>query len=339
MKKIVFSLFLFMFVLVACNKKGDEPGDGPTTNLSYQISYESSDLYDISISSTAKGKEEVSGTITPEDYIEIESIYANDIKCTLDETSFSFTMPEEDVTLKVNYEIKEIEEDDNLTLSGPAILTAYEGTSTLEKDARFTIDLGRNFPANMDNDVLTYVKVKSLTTDVIPEDALSGAKRFDYDKTYITSAYFDVDMSKINVGTAYLLVNDTHYKRTIVKKLEIAKDGTIYEDEVFEVTVTLDLSKLSNTYKDKKLRIQFNDEDEYLVGSAYPQYQYYEFSKDDTLTFTFKYMPLHTFSLYVRYVYQNEHDITVAENLKIDEPNPTFTKTNNKITVVVSDPE
>lgn len=88
----------------------------------------------------------------------------------------------------------------------------------------------------MDGDgFLIDINVTSTNQDVIPDEAIAGAKRIG-DGAYTDGAKFTVDLTKVSLGATTLVFEDSR-GRTIAKYVQVVEYGTVVPGEVVNTTL------------------------------------------------------------------------------------------------------
>ena len=315
-KKILVGIFgvicmLFVgFTLTACGE-----GKPQNDNKVYSITYEEGDYY----SFTSRTIKQTAGEIATfklenEPFIQIDKVYANEIECVKGEDGeYTFTMPQEDVLVTVTYidapEILEAKYGMTWSVAPSTITKAKDGDSSFIARQSFRVDFGEQGIYHKINaeGYLSEVEIISTNESVIPLSAISGVNSTD--DSVIYECYFSIDLTQVSVGETTLVVVEKEYDRIISKTVNVVPYGEATPNDLWEVSVTVDLSDIEHTeYKDKNFRIFFSDEsEEYVYGSIYSATQIEDFTwadlKDGKLTFTFDYNPDHKFTVDVAYEY------------------------------------
>ena len=151
---------------------------------------------------------------------------------------------------------------------------------------------------------MTEVEIYSLNPDVIPNEAISGAKATTVlSGWYATGATFDIDLTKISEGTARLVFKEG--TRALVKTIEVVDFGEVTPENLYTEKVVVDMSKLTGEYENLRIWITDND---YQIGSVYKETQFedFKYSADNTFEYEFKYTHDHEFTIAVGYEYFDE---------------------------------
>lgn len=261
-----FSLCLATLVgsvlLSACDNSeggGDNGGgNGGDTTTTYTITLpEDNKIYTISSDKkTAAANEAVTLTIelSSVDY-SIDSVKYNSSNCTrVNNSTYTFSMPERDVTISVTTTYhEEITSDTNASFRSTMPDKVAKGQ---EGDTNATETFYIDFETRVMNPTLT---ISSSNEDVIPVSALSY--RDDSGESFVNYYYFTLDLLQVDIGVTYLTFSFSYSSfgtssATLVKKLEVVEYGAIYdEDEIWDVSVTADLSSVSNIDFDIYLQV------------------------------------------------------------------------------------
>lgn len=356
MKKYITRLAAFAMVMalslafVACN---DDPGT--QTKESYTVTCTYGEYYDISADHmVAEAGTLVTVTAESEVFMEIDTVYVNGIACSAGSEAgkFTFTMPEEDVTVTADVSGKEIlsAEDGMYWSKAPTVISVFdESELSLYQYQDYGVSFGTdpvNASINTSNEMM-YAEVVSLNEEVIPAEAISGVR--GNTQTSVNPAFyngtFEIDRTKIKTGTATLVFFDTDNDRVLSKTITVVPFGDVHKGETEEVSVTVDFTGLSEEYRDENFSVFFyEDEETYVYGSVYPKTQREDltYPESGTVTYTFLYVPGLNFTLRVGYETVNEFDITIYPSLPIEgdddgEIVPDFSESNS-ITIKVGNP-
>lgn len=312
-------LFIMLFALSAC--AGGGSNDENTNNKTYTITAEESDFYTVNCSTvSATAGQTVEFTVDKEPFVNIESVSANDSECTLKDGKYSFTMPQKNVVLKVEMSIADtISTKDGMNWSKIPSQIAEVDAETApslygETKQKINVSFGtRPIMASQDsNNNLINVEIVSTNQDVIPAEAISGAKRENFDSINVYTTHFEIDLTKIKQGTTTLIFKETESGRILTKNIAVKPFGEALNGEIKEITVTVDFTDLKNTdYAEKDgYRIWFNDSDDnYVIGSPYKKSQFIEFKWEDLsdckkeFTFTYNHKADSDFTISVGYKY------------------------------------
>lgn len=356
MRKFIFGfsttvlLLAFTLSFAAC---GESPG--AKNNKSYTVTCTDGKYYDLSADYTvAEAGTLVTVTAESEVFMEVDTVYANGIACSAGSEAgkFTFTMPEEDVTVTADVSGKEIlsAEDGMYWSKAPTVISVFdESELSLYQYQDYGVSFGTdpvNASTNTSNEMI-YAEVVSLNEEVIPAEAISGVH--GNTQTSVNPAFyngtFEIDRTKIKTGTATIVLFDTDNDRVLSKTITVVPFGDVHKGETEEVSVTVDFTGLSEEYRDEKFSVFFyEDEETYVYGSVYPETQREDltYPESGTVTYTFLYVSGLNFTLRVGYETVNEYDITYYHSLSIEgnddgEIVPDFSD-GNQITVRVGDP-
>ena len=312
-------IMLAGILMFAC---GDSDKGDDDTETSYTITCNNGQWYDIETSSKiAQAGSTITVEVTCEVFVQVESVYANEVPCTPTEQAgfYTFTMPAEDVTITAQItDADEILSSDygmGWTFAPNQISKAEEGDSSFIANQRFELSFGSQqgfINGSTGQNGLLYVDVFSTNQDVIPDDAISAVSptQLDFGNLSVISAKFTIDLTKVNLGTTTLVFKDTDKDRIITKIITVKEYGQAENFDLWTVSVTINMSSLT-AYQDRNFRIWFSDYEnlgqDYIYGSNYPESQWQDFTWSDLnrgeKTFTFLYNPEHTFRVQVGYEY------------------------------------
>ena len=308
MKKFYFAIVLSLVLVTAlvafsaCDESNGEPTYYDITvnrndNFSYSCSHEKAMEGDIVVVDVVADK-----------YFEIDKVMANDVVCTSNsQGKYEFTMPAENVTVEVMLKpTPDIDKDGTLTwkMVHSQIAVVEEDNDTLYKTQTYTLDFGKYISFSTDyKGEMINVEIYSLNKDVIPDDAISGAKASDVSGIYAKTADFTIDLTKIKVGTARIVVKNNN--SVLVKTIEVVDYGQVTPENLYIEKVVVDMSELTGVYDDMRIWICDND---YTQGSIYDDTQFkdFKYSADNTFEHEFKYTPDHEFTIAVGYKYFDE---------------------------------
>ena len=290
----------------------DETSSQPTSHIvSCQDVYVDGDRW-VDLSSTSvlvQTGQNVVVEAETEPFVVVDKVFANGVECIKNQDgTFSFTMPEEDVTVTATYkdapEILSARYDMAWILSPSQIAMAEEGAQqgSYYAQQKFSVTFGsRSHFNNKDqNGNMAGVEIFSTNESVIPNESLIGVKSDSV--TYAATAYFNVDLTNINPGTTTLVFIDD-YDRVLSKTVTVVGYGEAEPENLRKVQLTVDLSGISEQQKDCSFRVWFSEDnsDAYIQGSVYPSVQWKDFVWADLIdgqkTFEFYYTPDHVFSI------------------------------------------
>lgn len=276
-------IMLAGILMFAC---GDSDKGDDDTETSYTITCNNGQWYDIETSSKiAQAGSTITVEVTCEVFVQVESVYANEVPCTPTEQAgfYTFTMPAEDVTITAQItDADEILSSDygmGWTFAPNQISKAEEGDSSFIANQRFELSFGSQqgfINASTGQNGLLYVDVFSTNQDVIPDDAISAVSptQLDFGNLSVISAKFTIDLTKVNLGTTTLVFKDTDKDRIITKIITVKEYGQAENFDLWTVSVTINMSSLT-AYQDSNFRIWFSDYEnlgqDYIYGSNYPE--------------------------------------------------------------------
>lgn len=291
----------------------------------------------------------------------IDKVFANSVECTLNaEGSYSFTMPEEPVTVTATASAISVvpgPDDDNDDVTTDPAPTTEKLTDDFMSFTGFCPDKISAF-ANNYNAKVTYTvsfsrtininsaedstKLRSSDQNVIPDSALTVS--LDKDGTVTSGATISIDLNAIRPGTAYVSFyaeNDisTSQNAEVTKKIEVVAENTL---EIPRQTVTFeidfshaDINEL-NEVAPNGLILSVSDRNNlysYAEGKASSK----EFTLDlnaienDILTITFEDFAVgHNYSVSISYIKPDGYYSFVDVN---DHVNSDYSYVNSQLTV------
>lgn len=310
MKKLCIAIALSLVLVTAlvafsaCDESNGEP-------TYYDVTVNSGDNFSVVCShKNAKAGENVTLTVTAGEFFEIDTVTANGTACTLNTSGkYEFTMPAQNVTVSVTLKASpDVDESNTMVWSKVCeqLAAVEDGDDTIYTSQTFEVDFGKYGVTNTTNGegYMTEVEIYSLNPDVIPNEAISGAKATTVvNGWYATGATFDIDLTKIGEGTARLVFKEG--TRALVKTIEVVDFGQVTPENLYTEKVIVDMSKLTGEYDN--MRIWITDKD-YTQGSVYKETQFkdFKYSADNTFEYEFKYTPDHEFTIAVGYEYYDE---------------------------------
>lgn len=202
------------------------------TPESYKITTEKTDVfkdyYTVSTdkSLTISGKT-VTVTVDAWDFLKVDKVFANDAACTEGEDGkYTFTMPEEDVTVRVEFEINIIPEGEN----GLKWTDYDQLTTEADLSRSIEVDFGsepilNSVYANPDGySTMYYAKVYSTNQDVIPDEAIRRIEPIvGSNGAYAIGAWISFDITKVKPGKTVLVFIDTDNDRIITAEINVTK--------------------------------------------------------------------------------------------------------------------
>lgn len=353
MKKwFVFLLYAAGCAAVALSFAACGGGDeGGKTGDSHTVTCVSGEYYDLtSATQLAPEGTEVTVHAEPEPFVRIDGVFANGVGCEEGEAGvYTFVMPDEDVTVTAEISAApEIPtaEDGMYWVTAPAAIAAAQEQS-YGAVQEFEISFGAD-PVNNSIDTdghMIYAEVFSTDETVIPAEAISGIRPGN-DNVYAYSGSFTVDLSMLSAGTTTLVFTDTDNGRMITKNITVVSEGELFKGDVWTVEIAVDLSGIKAAYGDENFRLHVGDE-EYLYGSAYPQYQNFDFTYPDSgdeVTYQVQFVKGQAFTVWVGYETINDYGVTVYMPFAIEsgvgaDDSIDFSEDGGKITLVLGAPE
>ena len=242
---IVITMMLMIgFLLIGC---GDKKQASPAQ---YNINLPTSDLYEISSShTTAQAGQTITLTITLESKVYvITEVLANDIVCEKTDEDYTFSMPEEDVTIIVNTQIQEINSNDGVLWAASApnqIAKAQEGDTWANDYIYFDFVENVNSP---------QYELVSTDENVVPNDAMSIYFEDANMGSMKSGGSITIELDKVNLGTIYYNMNGGYTDATITKKIEVVEYGQI-EVTTWKNTINFDLSSIYDRYENINISI------------------------------------------------------------------------------------
>lgn len=332
-KKFIATLILAVavlaltFGLAAC--RNDAPDDGdPAVPHSITVAA-ADDVVAFASATSATAGTKITVTVRPPTWKIATFVTGAGVQCEKDEAAstgaesvFTFTMPDHDVALTVETTDSgvSVDEDNGMTwVFAPQQIAPSE--FSIDR-ATFEVDFGGDFLVNTDeNGHLTDVAVTSTNQDVIPAEAIDGADRIG-DSAYTAGATFTVDLTKISLGSATLIFEDTHGHRTITRYVQVVESGTVNPGNIINTTlaVQFDFDKddlaLSEGIDPEKLVVQVSVNDTDWVDGTDPAYGAEEYTQSRFLlsdaglkTFALPYIEGHRYLVNVSlFTYTNDYE-------------------------------
>ena len=295
----------------------------------------------------------------------IDKVFANSTECTWNpDGSYSFTMPEEPVTVTASASAISIVPDDDaddekpvptteklsdgfMSFTGfcPDKISAFKNTYSAE----ISYDVTFNKVINI-NDGTKSVVVSSSDQNVIPNSALRVYLEQDGTRTFSLKLY--VDLNSLNTGVAFVSIyveddTNSYTHAEIVKKIEVVPENSL-EIPRQSVSFTVDFSDCSNTLMEK-LRgvsgLQLNVSDRYDFYSYAGEKTSTTFDididelQDGKVTFNFpNYAAGHPYSVSVSYNKDDEGHVAFVNNLDRVTANYSLDGSSLQITDTESSP-
>lgn len=295
MKKISLSFLVLIsfFILAACNKDG-----GSNSNDPYSISYESNSNYQVSdLVSEAKTGEVVDFKVEVTNiFYEITKVSANSQVLFPSNGNYTFTMPSEDVTIKIELGKVSESETGNVSFSKttPSTISLAEDKTVsyfVEQDlvVQFS-EAASPYITNVTSEILVE------NENVIPSSALRYEDITATSSNIIKGGKLVVDLKQINIGETLIYLNlkpNNGSLGTIIKKIKVVEYGQV-ELETMEVTFRLENK---SNYPDEELFINFIDQ-EFIYGSEHKETDTIYFRDFVDGTYTFTYVVGHTYVIY-----------------------------------------
>lgn len=245
----VAAVLALSFCLAACGDDGTQLGGGEGGNIAHKISITAPDDVEVTTSAASAS---AGITITVEVVVPswkiVTFVTATGVEVARDEAAsagstsvYTFTMPDRDVELNVETMDSgaSVDEDDGLTwVAAPEQIAP--GEYSFQK-ATYEVDFGEAILASMDGDgFLIDINITSTNQDVIPDEAIAGAKRIG-DGAYTDGAKFTVDLTKVSLGATTLVFEDSR-GRTIAKYVQVVEYGKVDPGYIFNTSMFVDFA-------------------------------------------------------------------------------------------------
>ena len=250
----VAAVLALSFCLAACGDNGTQPGggdggDGGNGAVAHKISIAAPDDVEVTTSATsASAGITITVTVVTPAWKIVTFVTAADVNIVKDEAAsagstsvYTFTMPDRDVELNVETTDSgaSVDEDDGLKwVAAPAQIAP--GEYSFQK-ATYEVDFGEAILASMDGDgFLIDINITSTNQDVIPDEAIAGAKRIG-DDVYTDGATFTVDLTKVSLGATTLVFEDSR-GRTIAKYVQVVEYGKVDPGYIFNTSMYVEFA-------------------------------------------------------------------------------------------------
>ena len=248
----VAAVLALSFCLAACGDNGTQPGGGEGGeggSIAHKISITAPDDVEVTTSATsASAGITITVTVVTPAWKIVTFVTAADVNIVKDEAAsagstsvYTFTMPDRDVevTVETTDSGVSVDEDDGMTwVAAPAQIAP--GEYSFQK-ATYEVDFGEAILASMDGDgFLIDINVTSTNQDVIPDEAIAGAKRIG-DDVYTDGATFTVDLTKVSLGATTLVFEDSR-GRTIAKYVQVVEYGKVDPGYIFNTSMFVEFA-------------------------------------------------------------------------------------------------
>ena len=248
----VAAVLALSFCLAACGDDGTQPGGGEGGeggSIAHKISITAPDDVEVTTSATsASAGITVRVTVVVPSWKIVTFVTAAGVNIVKDEAAsagstsvYTFTMPDRDVevTVETTDSGASVDEDDGLKwVAAPAQIAP--GEYSFQK-ATYEVDFGEAILASMDGDgFLIDINVTSTNQDVIPDEAIAGAKRIG-DDVYTDGATFTVDLTKVSLGATTLVFEDSR-GRTIAKYVQVVEHGKVDPGYIFNTSMYVEFA-------------------------------------------------------------------------------------------------
>lgn len=248
----VAAVLALSFCLAACGDDGTQPGGGDGGDggsIAHKISVDAPDDVEVTTSaaSASAGITITVNVVVPAWKI-VTFVTAADVNIVKDEAAsagstsvYTFTMPDRDVEVTVETADAgvSVDEDDGLKwVAAPKQIAPGENSS---RKATYEVDFGEAILASMDGDgFLIDINITSTNQDVIPDEAIAGAKRIG-DGVYTDGATFTVDLTKVSLGATTLVFEDSR-GRTIAKYVQVVEYGKVDPGYIFNTSMFVEFA-------------------------------------------------------------------------------------------------
>ena len=248
----VAAVLALSFCLAACGDDGTQPGGGEGGeggSIAHKISITAPDDVEVTTSaaSASAGTTITVRVVVPAWKI-VTFVTAADVNIVKDEAAsagstsvYTFTMPDRDVEVTVETADAgvSVDVDDGMKwVAAPEQIAP--GEYSFQK-ATYEVDFGEAILASMDGDgFLIDINVTSTNQDVIPDEAIAGAKRIG-DDVYTDGATFTVDLTKVSLGATTLVFEDSR-GRTIAKYVQVVEYGKVDPGYIFNTSMFVEFA-------------------------------------------------------------------------------------------------
>ena len=292
-------------ILAACSDGGS--GDPAIHNITYT---ENDNYSVIDLSAQGQTGSNILFDVASESvFYEIGEVSYNGTPITKGSLGYSFTMPDEDVTIEIDLTpVTEYDDPDDYLSWGSSALDYI----SVAEDKTVSWDVTQEIPLSFDraefgsyNNNIDRQEILSSNQEVIPDEALSFEPIEQSDINYIIGGNLVVDLKQINPGTAtiylYLDFNNAS-SATLMRTFTVTEYGEI-EVKTWDVAFTVD----NNTdFEDPaNIQISFYDND-YIYGGTAPQYQTFTLDELVSGEGTFKYAVGHSYEVSASHATYNE---------------------------------
>lgn len=336
------SVCLCFGIFAACGgNEGEE-----TQPAEYTITAESGAGYSVDAPDTAKQGDTVTVTVSVSDELRtVQSVTANGTACTAGtDGKYTFTMPAENVTIAVSLGYIQTEMTSDLISwrsDTPAQIAKSREEDASWASYRIYFDFAQRTTLSSDNDAT----ITTLNPDIIPQDAIDEIV-WTGDGSFKDSGSFEIDVAKINLGTAYIAVNvkssSPRADETIIKKLEVVEYGEVETPETWNETVTLKITNdVWREVSDKTITFNIFVDTMGLYGLPACSNNF-EITEQET-TVTIKYYAGYYFNVQLYYIDDNEQiqsipllNSSVSQFGKFESPRLSFTLPDASISLQTS---
>ena len=280
----VAAVLALSFCLAACGDDGTQPGGGEGGeggSIAHKISITAPDDVEVTTSATsASAGITITVTVVTPAWKIVTFVTAADVNIVKDEAAsagstsvYTFTMPDRDVevTVETTDSGASVDEDDGLKwVAAPAQIAP--GEYSFQK-ATYEVDFGEAILASMDGDgFLIDINVTSTNQDVIPDEAIDGARKIG-DDVYTDGATFTVDLTKVSLGATTLVFEDSR-GRTIAKYVQVVEYGKVDPGYIFNTSMFVefefdegDLTLGADVDREKLLVVVSINDDDWVDGT------------------------------------------------------------------------
>ena len=292
------------FALIGC---GETPPAQPTK---YKIILPESNIYEISANETTATKDTVI-TLTVETSnpaYKILEIRANNTICEkTSNTTYTFTMPEADVTITVDTAVKEINSDDGIYW---AINTPNQISKAQDGDNYASQTINFDFSENINNPQYSLV---STNENIIPNEAMAVNFTDANMGSMKKGGSITIDLTQVNLGTTYLIFNVKtssmgYTNGTITKKIEVVEYGQVVVT-TWTNTINFDLSRIYEDYHNKGTGITITVRDSNQIYGANYEKVTEVIASSEEESIAIQYVPNHAYTISVIVVELQEDNI------------------------------
>ena len=286
---IFFTFIFFLLSLLSCG--------GGSTNKEYTISFTNDSNYQISnLEEKAQNGKYIEFIVKSTNiFYQVEEVLMNNQPFEGNQENYSFTMPSENVTIKV--EMSKVDEYENGNIS-----FSNKNSSTISKvNDEVSVPIHQELIIEFNDKASKYIttivsEILIENENIIPSDAITYNNIYNTSSNIIKGGKLIINLNKVKVGETLIYLNlkpNNGSLGTIIKKIKVVEYGEI-ELETMKVNFTF---TNNSSYNIDKLFINIIDLN-FVYGSNTIEFKSFYLKDLKNQSYTFDYIIGHQYNIF-----------------------------------------